>query len=174
MTYTNAIARLMFEGDRLLVDRFELSDDDADRLVAIGELGIEQRSIGEMNLQISSSQFKVLDNEFGDMQIDSDVRVTGEVAKPIVTGEITTRPARLEVDQILDQLSRSAYSTEATVGDGNRRDSGRGARRRRRGTTPESASTTRPPSTCGCGCPTTCCCAGATCTRAFRASASAT
>jgi autotransporter translocation and assembly factor TamB len=115
VTYTNAIARLMFEGDRLLVERFELSDDGLDKLVAIGELGIERRSIGQMNMQISSDQFKVLDNQFGDMQIDSDVRVTGEVAKPIVTGEITTRPARLEVDQILDQLSRSAYSTEATV-----------------------------------------------------------
>ena len=31
VTYTNAIARLMFEGDRVLVDRFELSDDDLDR-----------------------------------------------------------------------------------------------------------------------------------------------
>jgi hypothetical protein len=115
VTYTNAIARLMFEGDRVLVDRFELSDDGLDRLVAIGELGIERRSIGQMNLQISTSQFKVLDNEFGDMQIDSDVRVTGDVARPTVTGEIVTRPARLEVDQILEQLSRNPYSTEATV-----------------------------------------------------------
>ena len=49
------------------------------------------------------------------MQIDSDVRVTGEVAKPTVTGEIVTRPGRLEVDQILEQLSRNPYSTEATV-----------------------------------------------------------
>ena len=115
VTYTNAIARLMFEGDRVLVDRFELSDDDLDQLVAIGELGIERRSIGEMNLQISTSQFKVLDNQFGDMQIDSDIRVTGEVDKPTVTGEITTRPARLEVDQVLEQLSRNPYSTEAMV-----------------------------------------------------------
>ncbi len=115
VTYTNAIARLLFEGDRVFVDRFELSDDDADRLVAIGELGIVQRGIGAMNLQISSSQFKVLDNEFGDMSIDSDVRVTGEVATPTVTGEIVTRPGRLEVDQILEQLSRSPYRTEATT-----------------------------------------------------------
>jgi translocation and assembly module TamB len=92
-----------------------LSDDDRDRLVAIGELGIERRSIGQVNLQISTSQFKVLDNQFGDMQIDSDVRVTGDVAKPTVTGEIVTRPGRLEVDQILEQLSRNPYSTEATV-----------------------------------------------------------
>ena len=115
VTYSNAIARLLFEGDRLLVDRFELSDDDMDRLVAIGELGIVRRSIGEMNLQLSAAQFKVLDNEFGDMEIDSDVRVTGEVATPTVTGEIVTRPGRLEVDQILEQLSRNPYRTEATT-----------------------------------------------------------
>ena len=113
VTYSNAIARLTFEGDRLLVDRFEVSDGEQDRLVAIGELGIERRSIGQMNLQISSSQFMVLDNQFGDMEVDSDIRVSGEVAKPIVTGEIITRPARLEVDQILEQLSRSPYRTEA-------------------------------------------------------------
>ena len=66
----------------------------------------------------------MLDNQFGDMQIDSDVRVTGDVDKPIVTGEIITRPARLEVDQILEQLSRSAYSTEATVATQHRRGKG--------------------------------------------------
>jgi autotransporter translocation and assembly factor TamB len=115
VTYSDAIARLMFEGERLLVDRFELSDEDRDHLVAIGELGIVRRSLGEMNLQISTSQFKVLDNQFGDMEIDSDVRVTGDVAKPTVTGEIMTRPARLEVDQILEQLSTSPYRTEATT-----------------------------------------------------------
>ena len=62
------------------------------------------------------SQFKVLDNEFGDMQVDSERarhRRSGE-ARP--SPEKSSRgPARLEVDQILEQLSRSAYSTEATV-----------------------------------------------------------
>ena len=115
VTYTNAIARLLFEGDRVMVDRFELTDDGKDRLVAIGELGIERRTIGQLNLQVSTSKFKVLANEFGDMEINSDVRVTGAVAAPVVTGEIATEPGRLEVDQILDQLSRSPYRTEATV-----------------------------------------------------------
>ena len=69
----------------------------------------------QMNLQISASQFKVLDNEFGDMEIDSDLRVTGEVAKPHGHRRNRTRPGRLEVDQILEQLSRSPYRTEATT-----------------------------------------------------------
>ena len=44
------IARLIFENDRVLVDRFELTDDGRDRLVAIGQLGIVRRAVGESSL----------------------------------------------------------------------------------------------------------------------------
>lgn len=115
VTYTNALARLLFENDRLLVDRFEVSDDDQDRLVAIGELGIIRRSVGEMNVQVSASGFKVLDNQLGNLEVDADLRVTGDVAKPQITGEIFTDGGRLEVDRLLEQLGRSPYRTEATV-----------------------------------------------------------
>ena len=114
VTYANAIARLVFEGDRLLVDRFELSDDGRDRLVAIGELAFERHGVGEMNLQISASRFRMLDNQFGDLQVETDLRVTGEATRPTISGEIRTDSGRLEVDRILDQL-RNPYRTEATV-----------------------------------------------------------
>jgi hypothetical protein len=114
-TYSNAVVRLLFEGDRLLVDRFEMSDDGRDRLVAIGEIGIVQRSVGEINVQISAADFRVLDNEFGDVEIQTDLRITGEAAKPTVTGQIRTNAGRLDVDRILEQLSRSPYRTQATV-----------------------------------------------------------
>jgi autotransporter translocation and assembly factor TamB len=115
VTYADAIARLMFEGDRLLVDRFEVSDDDRHRLVAIGELGIVRRSVGEMNVQVSATQFKILDNQFGNLEIETDLRVTGDPARPHISGEILTETGRLEVDQLLEQLARSPYRTEATV-----------------------------------------------------------
>lgn len=115
VSYTDAIARLTFEGDRLLVDRFEVSDDGRDRLVAIGELGIVRRSVGPMNVQVSAANFKVVDNAFGDLEVDADVRISGDASKPTVTGEISTDAGRLEVDQILEQLARSPYRTEATV-----------------------------------------------------------
>jgi len=115
VTYSNAVARLNFDGDRLLVDRFELSDDGQDRLVAIGELGIARRTVGEMNVQVSATQFKVLDNQFGNLEIESDIRVTGDAAKPTITGEISTDAGRIEVDQLLEQLGRSPYRTEATL-----------------------------------------------------------
>jgi TamB, inner membrane protein subunit of TAM complex len=115
VTYSNATARLLFEGDRLLVDRFEVSDNGNNRLVAIGELGIIRRSVGEMNLQVSADGFQILDNQFGDVEIETDLRVTGDTTKPHISGEIRTEAGRLEVDQLLEQLSRSPYRTEATV-----------------------------------------------------------
>ncbi len=115
VTYSNAIARLVLEDDRLIVDRFELSDDDQDRLVAIGELGIVRRAVGEMNMQISASQFKVLDNDVGSIEIETDLRVTGDAAKPNISGEVVTEAGRVEVDRILEVLGRNPYSTAATV-----------------------------------------------------------
>jgi len=57
----------------------------------------------------------VMANEFGNMEINSDLRVTGEVTAPTVTGEIATEPGRFEVDQILEQLAKNPYRTESTV-----------------------------------------------------------
>lgn len=116
VSYTDARARLLFDGDRLLVDRFEVSDDAQDRLVAIGELGIIRRSLSEMNVQVSAAKFKVLDNQFGNVEIEADLRVTGDAAKPQITGELSSSgDGRLEVDRLLDELARSPYSTRATV-----------------------------------------------------------
>jgi translocation and assembly module TamB len=115
VTYSNALARLMLEGDRVLVDRFEITDDDDDRLVAIGAFGLEGHRVGEMNMQISATQFKVLENEFGHVEVETDLRITGDATKPVVTGEVRTEAGRVEVDQILDQIGRSPYRTAATV-----------------------------------------------------------
>jgi hypothetical protein len=114
VTYSNALARLTFEGDHVLVERFEVSDEDRDKLVAIGDLGIVKHSLGVMNVQVSASQFKVLDNAFGHVELDADLRVTGDASKPQVSGTLSTQNGRLEVDQLLDQLT-TPYSTQSTV-----------------------------------------------------------
>jgi translocation and assembly module TamB len=68
-----------------------------------------------MNVQVSATQFKILDNQFGNLEIETDLRVTGDPARPHISGEILTETGRLEVDQLLEQLARSPYRTEATV-----------------------------------------------------------
>ena len=115
VAYSNALARLTLEGDRVIVDRFEVSDNDRDKLVAIGDLGIVKHSVGPMNVQLSASQFKVLDNTYGHVEVDADLRVTGDVSKPQISGTVSSQNGRLEVDQLLEQLTKNPYSTQATV-----------------------------------------------------------
>jgi hypothetical protein len=112
--YSNALARLNFEGDRLFVERFQVSDDDGDELVAIGDLGIARRSLSAMNVQVSAHQFKVLDNALGHVELNSDLRISGDASKPQITGEVSSENARLEVDRLLEELRRNPYSLEAT------------------------------------------------------------
>ena len=128
---------------------------------------------GEMNVQVSAADFKVLDNQFGNLEIETDLRVTGDAAKPHISGEIRTETGRVEVDRLLEQLTRSPYRTEATVATTTETEatatvadwpvSGR-----------HRVSTMPPPSMCAWCCQTIWFFAVATCTRASRESASAT
>jgi TamB, inner membrane protein subunit of TAM complex len=113
--YRNALARLTFENDRLIVDRFAIGDADNSQLVAIGELGIVKHSLGPMNVQVSAQHFKVLDNQYGHVILDSDLRITGDATRPQVSGTLSTQTGRVEIDQLLEQFTKSPYSTQATV-----------------------------------------------------------
>lgn len=115
VNYRNLLARLTFDGARVLVDRFEIVDNDNSRLVALGELGIVERSVGVMNLQVSATHFKVLDNQFGHVIVDSDLRISGDATHPRISGTLSTPAGRLEVDQLLEQLTKNPYSTQATI-----------------------------------------------------------
>jgi translocation and assembly module TamB len=113
--YKNAAAQLTFQGDHVAVDRFSVSDSDNSRLVAVGQLGFASYSLGPVNIQVSGQSFKLLDNQFGEIVVDADLRISGDATKPRISGTITPQAGLLEVDQLLEQLTKSPYSTEPTV-----------------------------------------------------------
>jgi autotransporter translocation and assembly factor TamB len=115
VVYKNAVARLTFEGDRVSVDRFAVGDSNNSQLVAIGQLGFVNYSLGPVNVQVSGQNFKVLDNQYGHVIVDTDLRISGDATKPQISGTITPQTGLLEVDQLLEQLTKTPYSTEATV-----------------------------------------------------------
>jgi autotransporter translocation and assembly factor TamB len=52
----------------------------------------------------------------GVLQVDADVRASGELVKPNVTGSVRIEQGRLELDQILPKFTTSAYSTTPLEG----------------------------------------------------------
>jgi translocation and assembly module TamB len=65
-----------------------------------------------VNVTLTSTDFKVLDNDLGKLGVDANLRLTGDVSHPRVEGDVKLEAARLELDKALAQFA-PAYSTEA-------------------------------------------------------------
>ena len=65
-----------------------------------------------MNVSIDATQFKLMDNELGDVHVETHLRLTGDLHRPRLEGDLRMDQARLELDQILLQFA-SPYSEQA-------------------------------------------------------------
>lgn len=113
VVYSELDTHVRFVGDRLIVDRLSVLDDDGDRLNAEGALGIQERRIGSLDVLASGSQFKILDNDLGHVELDVLLRLSGEAQRPVIEGNVETRAGRLEVDRLLAQLTANPYRVES-------------------------------------------------------------
>jgi autotransporter translocation and assembly factor TamB len=110
--FSGMTTRIELQQDRVRVPRFQLLDQHGKALTIQGELAVHERDVGAVNVTVDANDFKFLDNELGNVHLETHLRVTGEVRKPRLEGEIRTDAARLEIDRIL-LLFDNPYSVEA-------------------------------------------------------------
>ena len=111
VSYSGLNTRIDLEPDRVRLQKFAILDEHGQPLNVSGELAVHERQVGAVNLAIESDNFEVIDNELGDVGLDSTLTITGELRRPKVHGTIRTEAARLEVDRIL-QLFYDPYAVE--------------------------------------------------------------
>ena len=111
VSYSGLNTRVDLEPDRIRLQKFAILDEHREPLNVVGELAVHAGEIGAVNLTIDSDNFEVIDNELGDVGVDSKLTVTGELRRPVVRGTVRLEAARLEVDRIL-QLFYDPYSIE--------------------------------------------------------------
>jgi autotransporter translocation and assembly factor TamB len=111
VSYSGLNTRIELEPDRIRVQKFAILDEHGEPLNVAGDLAVHARQVGEVNITIDSDNFEVIDNELGDVGIDSKITITGELRRPKVAGTIRLEAARLEVDRILT-LFYDPYSIE--------------------------------------------------------------
>jgi autotransporter translocation and assembly factor TamB len=61
---------------------------------------------------MKADDFKVIDNKMGNVRINSDLRLTGEIAAPRVEGSLGISTGQIDLDPIMAQVGNSAYSTQ--------------------------------------------------------------
>jgi autotransporter translocation and assembly factor TamB len=111
-SYTGLNTRIDLTSEGLNIQSFQILDEHGEPLNVSGSLALHERSVGAVNIQITSDNFEVIDNELGDVGVDSSLRITGEVRRPRVEGQVRVEAGRIEVDQVM-ALFYDPYATES-------------------------------------------------------------
>jgi translocation and assembly module TamB len=112
VSYSGLDTRIELESDRIRLQKFTLVDEHNEPLHVSGELAVHERQIGGVNVNIDSDNFEVIDNELGDVGVDSKLQITGELRRPRIAGEVKLEAARVEVDRVLESFY-DPYAVEA-------------------------------------------------------------
>jgi autotransporter translocation and assembly factor TamB len=80
-------------------------------LSVTGDLAVHAREVGDFHLWITADDFKLVDNELGNVRVQSALELAGELRAPEIRGDFGVSTGRLDLDEILAQIP-SAYSTE--------------------------------------------------------------
>lgn len=110
--FSGMTTRIELSEDRIRVPKFQILDQHGKPLTIQGELATHERAIGSVDISIDSDDFKIIDNELGNVHLQSQLKLTGEIRHPRLVGELRTDAARLEIDRIM-LLFASPYSQEA-------------------------------------------------------------
>jgi translocation and assembly module TamB len=113
VSYTGFDTRIDLQPDKAVIAGFELRDDHGDPLLVSGELAMHERAIGAVNLNFQADSFELVDNELGDVEVDSQIRVTGDFRRPRIEGTVKLEGSRIEVDRVLAMIGPSPYATES-------------------------------------------------------------
>ncbi|MEP6893045.1 MAG: translocation/assembly module TamB domain-containing protein, partial [Gaiellaceae bacterium] len=111
-TFTGLTTRIELEPEVVRIKEFQLLDHHGEKLRVAGELAVHARQVGAVNVSIDADNFELLDNELGDVQVQAALKVTGEVRRPKIVGDVRLDAARVEVDRVLE-LFYSPYSVDA-------------------------------------------------------------
>jgi autotransporter translocation and assembly factor TamB len=101
VTYTGLNGRVELEPDRIHIADIEVLDNDQQPLSIAGDLALHQRQLGGVNVDVTARNFKIIKNTMGDLRMDSDLRITGELMRPRVEGDLGVTSAVINLDPVL-------------------------------------------------------------------------
>jgi autotransporter translocation and assembly factor TamB len=112
--YTNLQGKIDLQDDKVHIDHISVLDNHQSALSVTGDLAVHQRQVGEVQLYITAEDFKVIDNEMGNVRLNSNLEIGGELRAPRIIGDLGVSTGRVNLDPILALVGDSAYSTEET------------------------------------------------------------
>jgi autotransporter translocation and assembly factor TamB len=112
VAYTDLDGAIEIQPDKVHIDSITVLDNHQSPLTITGDLAMRERQVGGVSIALNADDFKILDNKMGNVRIQSDMRLSGELSAPRVEGVLGLTTGRVDLDAILAQVGDSAYSTQ--------------------------------------------------------------
>jgi translocation and assembly module TamB len=111
VAYRGLDGRLLLQSDRVTVERLSVTDEHGASLNVAGDLAVQERELGALNLRVRGRSFEVVHNTFGRLQLNPDLTVGGQIRQPHVTGTLAVDTGSVNLDPLLEMAASSAYAT---------------------------------------------------------------
>jgi autotransporter translocation and assembly factor TamB len=110
--YRRGRLALNLSTDRVVVEALHLEDQNGHPLDVTGSLRTSKLRVGDLYVQVNAKGFQVLRNEYGEVNVDTTMTLSGEFESPRLTGRISITGGTINVDRILDRTLYQPYSTQ--------------------------------------------------------------
>ena len=111
VSYAHIAGKVDLQPDRVHIDEFTVLDNHDSSLSLTGDLAIHERQVGDVKIYITADDFKVVDNELGNVRIQSRMEIAGELRTPRLEGYLGISTGDINLDEIIALTGPSAYST---------------------------------------------------------------
>ena len=114
VAYSGLDGQVDLQQDRVHIAQIRVLDNQQKPLTISGDLALHELSVGTFNVALKADDFKIIDNNLGNVRVNSNLRLTGELANPRIEGDLGVTTGNINVDPILAQTGDSAYATNQT------------------------------------------------------------
>ncbi len=114
VTYSHIAGRIELQQDRVHIEQITVLDNHQSSLSLTGDLAAHGREVGGFQIWVNADDFKVIDNQMGNVRLQSAMSLAGQLRSPIVQGYLGVTTGELNLDAILAQIGSSPYPTEAS------------------------------------------------------------
>lgn len=109
--YTGLDTRIDLKPDAVTIGEMRIVDKHKKVMTVGGTLGVHERQVGAVDVKLQSQDFEVINNEYADLKLDTDLRVTGELRSPTIEGVVEVDSGSVEAARILEEATANPYST---------------------------------------------------------------
>jgi autotransporter translocation and assembly factor TamB len=110
--YSGLDGKIDLQPDRIHIEEIRVLDNQNKPLTVTGDLAIHEFELGGLSIAVKAADFKVIDNKLGNVRVNTDLRLTGEMKAPRIEGDLGVTTGVVNLDPVLDLVGSSAYSTQ--------------------------------------------------------------